>query len=66
MGNMKVVKILNSSTNSIMGVVINDKTYMETEDLPFKQLLLHLIQKYGRPFEDQYFSKDTKTIVKKY
>lgn len=64
MEKMKVVKILNSSTNSIMGVVINDKTYMETEDLPFKQLLLHLIQKYGRPFEDQYFSKDTKTIVK--
>ena len=40
------------------------KPIWETEDLPFKQLLLHLIQKYGRPFEDQYFSKNTKTIVK--
>lgn len=64
MEDIKLIKIVSSSTKNVIGVVINGTPYIETKEEPFKKILPKLIQKYGIEFETKFHSKNTKTIIK--
>lgn len=58
-----LTKIKDQETNRIIGILINNKPYIETKYQTFEEFLPKIVEAYGQELIEKYNSQQTKTIT---